>query len=81
MKFQKKAVNGSALDKMIILESHSCTLFLPNLTKEDYYYAKQTYFFLVLFIITFFDCITFVLWINIYIFHYFINEIKWNSKI
>jgi hypothetical protein len=37
---KKKAINGSALDKMIVLQNHSCTPFLPNLTKEDYYYAK-----------------------------------------
>jgi hypothetical protein len=59
---KKKEIKGSALDKMIILENHSCAHFLPNLIKEDYYYAKWTYFFLVLFIISFFDChITFVL--------------------
>jgi hypothetical protein len=37
---KKKAINGSALDKMIVLENHSCAPFLPNLAKEDYYYAK-----------------------------------------
>jgi hypothetical protein len=37
---KKKAINGSALDKMIVLENHSCAPFLPNLTKEDYYFAK-----------------------------------------
>jgi hypothetical protein len=37
---KKKAINGSALDKMIVLENHSCAPILPNLTKEDYYYAK-----------------------------------------
>jgi hypothetical protein len=37
---KKKAINGSALDKTIVLENHSCTPFLPNLTKEDYYCAK-----------------------------------------
>jgi hypothetical protein len=34
---RKKAINGSALDKMIVLENHVCTPFLPNLTKDDYY--------------------------------------------
>jgi hypothetical protein len=37
---KKKAVNKSALDKMILLQNHSCASFLPNLTKEDYYYTK-----------------------------------------
>jgi hypothetical protein len=37
---KKKAINGNALDKMIVLENHSCAPFLPNLTKEDYYCAK-----------------------------------------
>jgi hypothetical protein len=37
---KKKAINGSALDKMIVLENHSCAPFLPNLTKEDYYCTK-----------------------------------------
>jgi hypothetical protein len=37
---KKKAINGSALDKIIVLENHSWAHFLPNLTKEDYYYAK-----------------------------------------
>jgi hypothetical protein len=37
---KKKAINGSALDKMIVLENHSCAPFVPNLTKEDYYFAK-----------------------------------------
>jgi hypothetical protein len=37
---KKKAINGSALDKMIVLENHSCAPFLPNLAKEDYYCAK-----------------------------------------
>jgi hypothetical protein len=30
---KKKAVNGSALDKMIVLEKHSYARFLSNLTK------------------------------------------------
>jgi hypothetical protein len=34
---RKKALNGSALDKMIVLENHACAPFLPNLTKDDYY--------------------------------------------
>jgi hypothetical protein len=34
---RKKAINGSALDKMIVLENHACAPFLPNLTKDDYY--------------------------------------------
>jgi hypothetical protein len=34
---RKKVINGSALDKMIILENHECTPFLPYLTKDDYY--------------------------------------------
>jgi hypothetical protein len=33
---KKKAINGCALDKMIILKNHSCAPFLPNLTKVDY---------------------------------------------
>jgi hypothetical protein len=37
---KKKAINGSALDKMIVLENHSYVTFLPNLNKEDYYYGK-----------------------------------------
>jgi hypothetical protein len=37
---KKKAINGSALDKMIILENHSCVPFLPNLTEEDYCFSK-----------------------------------------
>jgi hypothetical protein len=37
---KKKAINGSALDKMIVLENNSCAPFLSNLTKEDYYCAK-----------------------------------------
>jgi hypothetical protein len=37
---KKNTINGNALDKMIVLENHSCAPFLPNLTKEDYYYAK-----------------------------------------
>jgi hypothetical protein len=37
---KKKAINGSALEKTIVLENHSCALFLPNLTKEDYYFVK-----------------------------------------
>jgi hypothetical protein len=34
---RKKAINGSALDKMIVLENLKCAPFLPNLTKDDYY--------------------------------------------
>jgi hypothetical protein len=34
---RKKAINGSALDKMIVLENHACVPFLSNLTKDDYY--------------------------------------------
>jgi hypothetical protein len=34
---RKKGINGSALDKMIILENHACVHFLSNLTKDDYY--------------------------------------------
>jgi hypothetical protein len=34
---RKKAINGSALDKMIVLENHACAPFLPNLTKDDHY--------------------------------------------
>jgi hypothetical protein len=37
---KKKVINGSALDKMMVLENHSCAPFLPNLTKEAYYFAK-----------------------------------------
>jgi hypothetical protein len=37
---KKKAINECVLDKMIVLENHSCTHSLPNLTKEDYYFAK-----------------------------------------
>jgi hypothetical protein len=37
---KKKAINGSALDKMIVLENNSYVLLLPNMTKEDYYYSK-----------------------------------------
>jgi hypothetical protein len=33
----KKAINDSAVDKMIVLEKHVCASFLPNLTKDDYY--------------------------------------------
>jgi hypothetical protein len=39
-KQKKKVINGSASDKMVVLENHSCAPFLPNMTKEDYYYAK-----------------------------------------
>jgi hypothetical protein len=41
---KKKVINGSALDKIIVLENYSYTPFLPNLTKEDYYFAKKTYY-------------------------------------
>jgi hypothetical protein len=34
---RKKAINCSALDKMIVLENHACALFLQNLNKDDYY--------------------------------------------
>jgi hypothetical protein len=34
---RKKAINCSALDKMIILENNACVPFLSNLTKDDYY--------------------------------------------
>jgi hypothetical protein len=37
---KKKVINGSALDKMIVVENGSSLPFFPNLTKEDYYYAK-----------------------------------------
>jgi hypothetical protein len=37
---KKKVINRSALDKMIVLENHTCPPILHNLTKEDYYYAK-----------------------------------------
>jgi hypothetical protein len=37
---KKKAINGSALDKMIVLENHSCAPFLPNLTNNVYYFSK-----------------------------------------
>jgi hypothetical protein len=33
---KKKAINGLALDKMIVFENHACAPFLPNLTAEDY---------------------------------------------
>jgi hypothetical protein len=36
---KKKVINGSALDKMIVLENHSCAPFLPNFTEEDYYFS------------------------------------------
>jgi hypothetical protein len=36
---KKMTINGSALDKMIVLENLSSAPFL-NLTKEDYYLAK-----------------------------------------
>jgi hypothetical protein len=32
---RKKAINGSALDKMIVLEYRECAPFLPNLTKDN----------------------------------------------
>jgi hypothetical protein len=34
---RKKAINGSALDKMIILNNLEYAPFLSNLTKDDYY--------------------------------------------
>jgi hypothetical protein len=37
---RKNTINRSTLEKRIILENHSYTHFLPNLTKEDYYFAK-----------------------------------------
>jgi hypothetical protein len=49
---KKKAINGNALIKMIVLENHSCVPFLPNLTKENYYFSKYIYYFYLLFIIT-----------------------------
>jgi hypothetical protein len=36
----KKEINGSTLDKIIVLENNSSVPFLPNLTKEAYYYTK-----------------------------------------
>jgi hypothetical protein len=39
-KQKKKAINGSASDKAIVFENPSCKPFLPNLTKEFYYFAK-----------------------------------------
>jgi hypothetical protein len=38
---RKKAVNGLALDKMIVFENHTCAPFLPNLTAEDYIVLKK----------------------------------------
>jgi hypothetical protein len=32
---RNKTINGSPLDKMIVLENHACAPFLPNLTKDD----------------------------------------------
>jgi hypothetical protein len=40
-KQRKKAVNGLALDKMIVFENHGCAPFLPNLTAEDYVVLKK----------------------------------------
>jgi hypothetical protein len=37
---KKKAIKGSALDEMIVLENHSYEHFLPNLTKKGYYFVK-----------------------------------------
>jgi hypothetical protein len=37
---KKKASNGSALDKIIVFENHTSVPFLPNLTKENYYFSK-----------------------------------------
>jgi hypothetical protein len=34
---RKKAINGTALDKMIVFENYWCAFFLLNLTKDDYY--------------------------------------------
>jgi hypothetical protein len=42
---RKKAANGNALDKMIVLENYSYTPFLHNFTKDDYYFAKWMYYF------------------------------------
>jgi hypothetical protein len=38
---EKKAVNGLALDKMIVFENNACAPFLPNLTAEDYVVLKK----------------------------------------
>jgi hypothetical protein len=67
---KKKVIKGGALDKMIVLENHSYTPFLPILTKEDYFLKYIYYFFYVLLVTIFFDYhIKFVLWINIYVLH------------
>jgi hypothetical protein len=34
---RKKTINGSALDKMIVLENHASTPLLSDLTEDDYY--------------------------------------------
>jgi hypothetical protein len=38
---KKKAINGLALDKMIVFENHACAPFLPNLTADDYIVLKN----------------------------------------
>jgi hypothetical protein len=38
---KKKAINGLALDKMIMFENHASAPFLPNLTAEDYVVLKN----------------------------------------
>jgi hypothetical protein len=38
---KKKAINGLALDKMIIFDNHASAPFLPNLTAEDYVVLKK----------------------------------------
>jgi hypothetical protein len=38
---KKKAINGLALDKMIMFKNHACVPFLPNLTADDYIVLKN----------------------------------------
>jgi hypothetical protein len=44
---KKKAINGLALDKMIVFENYACAPFLPNLTAEDYVVLKNNFFLFV----------------------------------
>jgi hypothetical protein len=48
---KKKAINESAMDKMIVLENHCCVTFLPILTEEVYYFSNRYIIFYLLFII------------------------------
>jgi hypothetical protein len=52
---RKKAINGSALDKIIVLEIYVCAPLFPNITKDDYYIRINIYILLQIFFFNFFN--------------------------